>query len=230
MTTPTKTISAKDVWVIIPGLNEEKYLASVLKKVLQFTPNVVFVDDGSSDKTSTIAHKYLEHVLIHQINLGKGAALKTGCEYAFKQLQAGAVIFMDSDDQHDPKEIQRFVKAFAEGNEVVFGVRKFSSASMPILRFLGNKSISVLINVLYGSYVPDIPSGYKGLTKKAYQAVRWTSLGYEVETEIAAKVAKAKIPYKVLEIETIYHDTEKGMNGIEALKILLSLLQWRIGL
>jgi glycosyltransferase involved in cell wall biosynthesis len=94
-------------WIIIPGYNEEKYLKKVFDKVRKHTANIIFVDDGSSDKTSAIAKKYTRHVLRHMTNLGKGAALKTGCEYAFKKIKADRVIFLDSDDQHDPKYIQR---------------------------------------------------------------------------------------------------------------------------
>lgn len=220
--------SATKTWILIPGYNEEKYLAQVLQKVKHFSKNVVYVDDGSSDRTVQIARRSLDHVLEHSMNLGKGAALKTGCEYIFHQLHADAVIFMDSDDQHDPAEIPEFIRLLEGKNQIVFGVRKFSSASMPLLRFLGNKIASAGLATLFGTYIPDIPSGYKALTKRAYQKLQWKSTGYEVEMEIAAKVAKLKLPFAIHEIETIYHDEEKGMNLLEALKIFKSLIEWRV--
>ncbi len=215
-------------WIIIPGLNEAQYIGTVLAKVKKVHPNIIFVDDGSTDETATIAKKHTSHVLHHETNLGKGAALQTGCEYAFEVLGADAVIFMDADDQHDPKEIPHFIEEL-QSFDIVFGVRRMS-ANMPLFRFLGNKAASVLLNLLYGGYVPDIPSGYKALTRRGFQKTRWKSTGYEVETEIAMRVVKEKLPYSVIEIDSIYHDTDKGMNALDALHICRCLLEWRLGL
>lgn len=225
-----KKLSKHNIWIVIPGYNEEKYIERVLKKVHQITPRVVFVDDGSTDKTVEIAKKHCKYVIAHSINLGKGAAMKTGCEYVFSHLDGEAVVFMDSDDQHDPNELTHFFTELKNGNHIVFGVRKFSTASMPLTRFLGNKIASAGVTVLFGSYIPDIPSGYKALTKKAYRRIRWNSTGYEVEMEIAVRTAKENIPFSVIEIETIYHDTDKGMTVLDGFLVLKHLLQWRIGL
>lgn len=214
----------------MPGYNEEKYLGRVLKKLKAVTNNIVFIDDGSTDKTAEIAQKNITHVLVHKVNLGKGAAMKTGCEYAFDQLSAKAVIFMDSDDQHDPQQLKLFFSELKKGSQVIFGVRKFSAERMPLSRFLGNKLFSALVTVLFHQYIPDIPSGFKALTKKAYHLVKWSSQGYEVEMEIAVKVAKSNIPFSTVEIETIYHDIEKGMNILDGLGVVMRLFQWRLGI
>ncbi|MEP7167015.1 MAG: glycosyltransferase family 2 protein [Candidatus Woesebacteria bacterium] len=217
-----------NITVVIPGLNEKQYLARVLKKVRKFSPHIVYVDDGSSDGSPEIARKFTPHILSHEVNLGKGASMRTGAEYAFSKLKVDAVIFMDADDQHDPKEIPKFKEKLLEA-DVVFGVRSMG-ASMPLIRFLGNKGASVLLNMLYGGYIPDIPSGYKALTNRGYESVKWKSTGYEVETEIAMRVAKEKVPFTTVEIESIYHDTDKGMTALDALHICRCLVEWRIGL
>ncbi len=217
-----------DTWVIVPGFNEETYIDTVLLKIGKETSNIIYVDDGSSDQSVFIAKKRAKHVLAHQTNLGKGAALKTGCEFAFETLQAKAVIFMDADDQHDPKEIPKFIFELTR-YDMVFGVRKLDAA-MPVLKFLQNKGASILLNLLYGGYIPDIPSGYKAMTKKGYQKVRWKSPGYEVETEIAMRVAKEKVSFTTIDIETIYHDSDKGMTMLDALHICSCLIQWRLGI
>lgn len=215
--------------VVIPGYNEEKYLTDVLKKVQKVTDDFIYVDDGSTDRSLTIARRLAPIVLIHEVNLGKGAAMRTGAEYAFSHLEADAVIFLDSDDQHDPTEIPKFLAAFGSGAELVFGVRRFGP-SMPASRLLGNRIASVLVNMLFQRYIPDIPSGYKGLTKRAYRKIRWHSSGYEVETEIAARTAKNKLPFTTVLINQIYHDREKGMNVLDALRIALCLIQWKFEL
>jgi glycosyltransferase involved in cell wall biosynthesis len=213
--------------IVIPGLNEEKYIATVLKKVTSLGLPVMYVDDGSVDSSPAIASEYTQHVLHHELNLGKGAALKTGCEYAFNELNADAVIFMDSDNQHDPKELPRFTKLLEDGAPLVYGVRKMGS-DMPMLRFLGNKIASIWLNMLFGAYVPDIPSGYKAMTRATYESIKWQSTGYEVEAEIAARSAQQHIPFKVLEIQSIYLDTDKGMTLLDAIRVAQFLLQLRL--
>lgn len=217
-----------NVWIIVPGLNEEKYISTVLKKVLKQSKNIIVVDDGSQDKMAIIAQKLTPHVLCHSINLGKGAALKTGCEYAFKTLKADAVIFMDSDDQHDPEELSLFYKAL-ESSDVVFGVRAFDD-KMPLVRIMMNRLASAVIYFLFGEYIPDIPSGYKAISKHAYKKLAWNSQDYAVEMEIAARTAKYKMPFSTIPIKTIYHDLERGMTILDTVRMITKILSWRISL
>lgn len=216
-----------DLWIVIPVFNEATYLDQVLTKVRKYTSHIVVVDDGSSDDSVAIAQKHTKYVLEHSVNLGKGAALKTGCEFAFKELQAEAVITMDSDDQHDPAELPDFVQAL-ESSPMVFGVRGF--ADMPTLRVYGNKLLSSLTALLFGSYIPDILSGYKAFNRHTYQAIDWASSEYGVELEIAVKVAHYHIPFTIIPIKTIYHDMDRGMTVLDALGIMSHIISWRISL
>ncbi len=222
-------MNKKNIWVLIPGLNEEKYLDIVLKKVLKYSKNIIFIDDGSTDKSAQIAKKYTPHVLSHSINLGKGAALKTGCEYAFTKQKGDAVIFMDSDDQHDPSQLDEFIQKLEAGTEVVFGVRSFDE-HMPLIRIILNRLASLTIFGLFGSYIPDIPSGFKALSKNAYSKIAWESADYAVEIEIAAKVAKFSLPYEIVSIKTIYHDFDRGMTILDTLHMIARIMSWRFSL
>lgn len=216
-------------WIVIPAHNEEKYIARVLSKVSRYTKNIVVVDDGSYDKTQSIASNFTKHVLRHSLNLGKGAALKTGCEYVFDVLKGKAVIFMDSDDQHEPKELSLFFDALHSGAAVVFGVRSFDE-HMPLFRIIMNRAASLLVYLLFQSYIPDIPSGYKAITKNAYAQIVWDANDYAVEIEIASKVAKRKIPYKIVPITTIYHDFDRGMTILDSLRMIGRILTWKFTL
>ncbi len=216
------------IFVIIPGFNEQTYLGKVLEKISKFSQQVIFVDDGSTDNSAKIAAQHTSHVLIQPTNLGKGAAMLTGCEYAFKKLKADAVILMDADDQHDPVHIPEFAKLLRK-YDIVFGVRDLG-ANMPLFRYLGNKCVSILLNLLFGGYIPDVPSGYKGLTRKGFNKLKWSSTGYEVETEIAMHVNQQKMPFGIVEIRAIYHDRDKGMTWRDATGITVSLMKWKLGL
>lgn len=214
-------------WVVIPGINEEKYIGAVLSKVRKITQNIVVVDDGSTDDFARIAKRYTPHVISHAVNLGKGAALRTGCEYAFKTLDASAVIFMDSDDQHDPQDLVRFFEALDQKHQVIFGVRAFDQ-NMPLIRIITNRFASLLIKLLFGRYIPDIPSGYKALTKRAYQKLCWESTDYSVEIEIAVKVAKNRLNFVCVPVKTIYHDLDRGMTFLDTLTMFGKLIVWRL--
>ncbi len=218
------------IWVVIPGYNESTYIARVLEKVVKKTKHVIFVDDGSIDNTALIASKYTKHVLSHEINLGKGAALKTGCEYAFEYCGAEAVIVMDADDQHSPEELHLFEKKLSEGYDVVFGVRALD-ATMPLVKRVTNYFASVVVKVFFGGpLIPDIPSGYKAFKKSVLKKILWVSPGYQVEMEIACRVSRFKIPFGVVTIDTIYHDYDKGMTILNTLDFMQSVVIWRLTL
>jgi glycosyltransferase involved in cell wall biosynthesis len=213
------------VWVVMPAYNESHYIGRVLSKLRKVTPYFLVVDDGSRDQTASIAKRYSQHVLVHPVNLGKGAAMLTGCEYAFKKLNASAVILMDSDDQHDPKIIPHFIDKLNQGAQVVFGVR--SLVTLPGMRRVGNLFASLFVWLLFGKYYPDIPSGYKALTKQAYKHLKWNSSGYHVEMEITTRAAKANLSEAQVEIPTIYHNYDKGMTLLDTLDMFFHLLSWR---
>ncbi len=213
------------VFIIVPVYNEQNYLDNFLKKLKKITKNIIVVDDGSLDKTCYVAKKNRVTVLSHMTNLGKGAALKTGCDYAFKYCHADAVIIMDGDDQHSVLDLKKFTDALAGGAEIVQGIRTLDK-NMPLSRQFGNKTISYLIRVLYRKQINDIPSGFKAMTKAAYKKLRWHSSGYEVETEIAVRVAKSKMNYAEVPISTIYHDKEYGFNLLDAAVIMIKIPFW----
>lgn len=224
-----RTVLSDRTWVVIPGYNESKYISAVLKEVRRYTEKIVVVDDGSQDTMAKLASKQTAHVLQHPVNMGKGAALKTGCDYAFFHQQAESVIVMDSDGQHNPSELQLFQAQLTAGNQVVFGVRP-REKGMPWIKRLSNALASILIWMLFGKYLPDIPCGYKAFTKKAYKSLRWTSTGYHVEMEIAARVAVSNLKSCGVQVELIYLDPGKGMTIADVLDMLGHVLVWRVTL
>ena len=99
---------AMKIWIVIPLYNEKKHIGGVLHETLKNRLPIVVIDDGSIDGGGKIVNKYPVSLLTHKINLGKGAAMHTGSDFAFGN-GADAVIFMDSDGQHSPKNIKEFI-------------------------------------------------------------------------------------------------------------------------
>lgn len=205
---------------IVPAFNEEKRIAPVLKQLKKHVDKMIVVDDGSSDKTSKVSKKHAI-VVRHIINLGKGAALRTGCKKAL-EFNPDHIIFIDSDGQHDPEDIKKFKKKLEKGFEVVQGVRKMKK--MPFVKRIGNSMINMIFYALFGLKVRDTQSGFKAFKTEVYPKIKWESNGYFVETEMLINVGKNDLRYGEVEIKTIYKDKYKGITMRDGLRIGIKTL------
>ena len=218
-----------NTFLVIPSFNEGKRLIETIEKAKTYisSDKIVVIDDGSKHREKLPA-KTGVWLLRHKLNLGKGAAMRTGAEFAFDQ-GAEAVVFMDADCQHDPKEIPHFDQFLNEGYDLVFGSRR-PGLNVPLVRFLGKKITSIYVNLIFGVYLTDILSGYRGLNRKAYELVKWESDRYAVETEMVARLSHHKKELRWVEfpIETIYMDKYKGMTAIDAIRLFISSIKWKV--
>ena len=206
--------------IIIPGYNEEKRIAAVVAEAKKYAP-VIVVDDGSGDRTAAVAEMAGATVLRHKVNLGKGAALKTGCEYAFAR-GAQCIVVMDADGQHNPKKIPDFF-AGLELHDIVLGARTVPK-SMPLILLTGNRIINKTLHLLYGINIQDSQCGYRAFTVSAYQQMRWGARNYYVETEMVIRAGKKHLRYTQIPIETIYQDNYKGTTLIDGLGIVVRMI------
>lgn len=216
------------IMVVVPAYNEEKRIRKVLKKLKSKKLPVVVVDDGSLDRTFIEASGYGMTVLRHKVNLGKGAALRTGCKYAFSK-GADAVILMDSDGQHLVEDVDKFIHALKlKRYDVIFGTRNYE-LGVPLVRYLGNKMASLLIKAMFGIYVSDLICGYRALTRRGFKKISWTSSGYGVETEMVVRSGQEELPVTEVDVATLYLDKYKGVTILDALGILVNVIKWRLG-
>ncbi|MBS3133079.1 glycosyltransferase family 2 protein [Candidatus Woesearchaeota archaeon] len=214
------------LFVIIPAFNEGRRIAEVVREVKEYSKNIVVVDDGSKDNTHQIAKKTNAVVLRHLINLGKGAALRTGAEYANAN-GADAILFIDSDGQHPPKGIPKLAKEL-ENADIVFTYRNFKSAHMPLTKKFGNFFLNKLLAMLFGISLRDAQCGFKIMTKKAYGRLGLISSDYNIESEIAAKTGKYGLRFKQVPIETIYTDAYKGTTVFDGMSIAMRMFWWKL--
>lgn len=214
------------LWIVLPGHNEEKNLLPVLQKVKRYSDNVLFVDDGSTDNTYDVAVSSGVTVLNHISNLGKGGALRTGCDYAVSQ-GAEQIIVMDSDGQHDPEEIDSFLRKLSSGADVVIGCRRLNK-NMPFMMKIGNYGLYKISSLLFDVDIKDTQSGYRAFTSDAYRKIRWMSSDYSMESEMIARISKTRLNYASVPISTIYLDNYKGTTIINGIIITINMLFWRI--
>ena len=214
-------------FVVIPIYNEGKHIQKVISETRKYVDNIVVVDDGSKDNTKETLKEIQEiTVLTHIVNLWKGSALKTGCEYAKKE-GANKIVVLDGDGQHDPKEIPYFLNKL-DNHDIVFGCRKRSNVMPFVFRF-GNWFLTKTIENLFKIKLNDTQGGYRAFTVDAYDKIKWQSTDYSVESEMIANTGKAGLNYTEISIETIYNDKYKGTTIIDGFKIFLKMINWRLG-
>ena len=210
-------------FIIIPSYNEAKTIGKVIDDVKRYSTNIVVVDDGSTDDTQKAAKDVT--ILKHLTNMGKGAAMKTGVEYAIKK-NAKQIIFIDADGQHEAKEIPHFLDALKDV-DVVFGYRELNK-KMPLVLKLGNWVINKSIKILYNLELKDTQCGYRAFNTNVYNKIKWKALDYSVESEIIANTGKNKLKYKEIPIKTIYNSRYKGTTVIDGFKIVFNMFLWKI--
>ncbi|MBI3032872.1 glycosyltransferase family 2 protein [Candidatus Woesearchaeota archaeon] len=222
-----QSLLPSSVWVVIPAYNEAERIKHVLEKTKLFTQHIIVVNDGSKDATSSVAREAGVLVLDQMINLGKGAALRTGCDYAL-QKNAKVLVVMDADGQHQPEDIPRLIKILEEKKQdIVFSYRKLNK-TMPLILKFGNNVMSLLINWLYNVNLKDSQSGFRCFTAEAYKKIRWHASDYSMESEMIARVGKNNLSYAEIPIQTIYLDKYKGTTIIDGIKVVLYILWWRL--
>lgn len=212
--------------VVIPSFNEEKHIKEVITRTKKYSNNIIVVDDASKDRTEDIASAQKVVVLHHIVNLGKGAALKTGVDFAFRN-GADKVVLLDGDLQHSPEEIPHFLKAL-ENHDIVFGYRRQNKKHMPIVFKLGNWFIERATRLLFHVKILDTQCGFRAFTRQAYNKIRWESNDYSVESEMIALTGKNKLRYTQIPIETIYHNRYKGTTVFDGIKIVKNMIWWRM--
>jgi glycosyltransferase involved in cell wall biosynthesis len=214
---------------IIPAYNEETTIAEVLERTRPFVDEIVVVNDGSHDRTEEIARLHGATVVTHIINRGLGAAIGTGFAAALAR-EADAVVTLDADGQHDPNEISRFVEAMEAGADAVIGSRMLTRTGMPWYRQVAQVIGNVATFVLFGAYVTDSQSGFRGFTRDAVKQIDIRTNRMEVSSELIAEIHRNKLTLKEVPITAIYteYSLSKGQSFFVGLKTLAKLIVRRL--
>ncbi len=217
------------VTIIIPIYNEEKnipLLYQELSRALINLPNydfeIIFVNDGSQDKTFLKAQEILgANVFRHKINRGKGAATKTGIEAA-KMLGAEIIVTMDGDGQHDPQDIQKLIQPILEKKcEVVLGSRLINPEGMPWYKRIHNLIANILVWYLFGLWVNDSQSGFRAYSRHAVEVINTRCDRYEYDSEVIREIYIYKLKFQEVPIQVRY--TEYSMSKVQKQSFLNGL-------
>lgn len=178
------------VAVLIPAFNAAGTVEPVIRASLEQTRNVTVVDDGSIDGTGDVARRVGAHVLTHEVNRGKGAALKTGFQWACEAGYDG-VITLDADGQHLPAEIPKFIDCHEKtGGDLIIGGRAHLFGQMLPRRRTANRFSAWTIALTSGTDITDAQSGYRFYSMRLLRGLRLRSNGFAMESEVIVRAGR----------------------------------------
>ncbi len=191
------------VCAVIPAFREAATIAPVVEKVIRHCPCIV-VDDGSEDETARVAREAGATVVRHEVNRGKGAALRTGFDLALQQGYR-LVITLDADGQHDPDRIPSFLSAFRRtGIPVLVGNRMWQARRMPLVRRLTNRFMTAVLSRYMRYPVPDTQCGFRLYEAEILPHVSVTDERFAAESEILLHLARRNIRIDSVRVSTVY--------------------------
>ena len=196
-----------DLTIVVPAYNEAGTVEEVVERLreLPFELQIIVVDDCSTDDTAAIAARLDGIELVrHQVNRGKGAALRS----AFAQARGRIVVIQDADLEYDPVDIPALVAPIRSGvADAVFGSRLIGGRPQRAHLFwhkVGNRALSLLTNVLYNTTLSDMETGYKAFTLEVLRSIEpLYESDFRIEPELTAKICRGG--FRIYEVPIAYY-------------------------
>ncbi|MBS5801858.1 MAG: glycosyltransferase family 2 protein [Brachyspira sp.] len=224
----------KKISILIPVYNEAGTLETILEKVENadfcgLEKEIILIDDYSTDGTRDIYQKLPYKIFYHDYNQGKGAALRTG----FKNATGDIIVIQDADLEYDPSDYSPLIKLILDGHaDVCYGTRLAGgkpSRSFMFTHLLGNKFLSLLTNILYGSTLTDMETCYKAFKADFIKDIEIKSNRFDFEPEITAKVLKRGA--RLYELPVSYYGREfsegKKITWKDGFHAIIALIKYR---
>jgi glycosyltransferase involved in cell wall biosynthesis len=209
-----ETIDRKTVAAVIPAYLEEKHIADVVRRTLEQLDNVLVIDDGSADATSVTARNAGAEVIVHPQNLGKGESIKTGLR-RWLERNFSYVVVLDSDGQHLPEEIARFIDAASSTRaELLIGTRMKDVREMPLVRRLVNRYMSNKISRLCGQPIPDTQCGFRMVHRSLIPDLLGGAERFDYETEMLILASRKGCRIESVPITTVYSDEVSSIHPV----------------
>lgn len=220
----------KDIAVVIPAYNERNTVGSVVQEALRYAAIVIVVDDGSNDGSGKVARDN-GAVVITQSNYGVGRATITGALHALSLPEVCKVVCIDSDGQHNPRDIPKLACKLNGEFDMAIGTRNLCFKSTPLPRWLGNKVLGFVRN--FGAQYPikDAESGFRAFTRESLEKLDMSTDGFGVCEEVAIKARAKGLKIAEVPIVVAYGDEQSEyptwVKMIHLVQISWTILKWR---
>ena len=222
-----------DTWVVVPAFREEPMVGSVVAALRESFPKVVCVDDGSPDRSGEVAAASGARVVRHPVNLGAGAALQTGIEFALLDPRCRYLVTFDADGQHRVADAVRMVELLRTGSyDVVLGSRFLARAEadtdatgMPPSRRLLLRTAAAVTRLTSGMAVTDAHNGLRAMTRGFAERLEITMPGMAHASEITEAVGRLGARWTEVPVTIDYTDYSraKGQRSINSVNIAFEL-------
>lgn len=226
MNVPTEEQVASTCWVVVPAYNEATTVGEVVKRLREMYPNVLVIDDCSSDRTAQRAHAAGACVLRHPINLGQGAALQTGITFA---LQRGAnhVVTFDADLQHRAEDVPQLLAALSKsGADFALGSRFLGCAqNLDLARKLVLKAAVIFTRITTGLKLTDAHNGIRAMTRRGASSLKIRQNRMAHASEVLQQIAASGLSYIEVPVTVEYtsYSRAKGQKLTNSINIVLEL-------
>lgn len=218
----------RKTWLVVPLYNEATVIADVIKQTLATFPNVLCVDDGSSDESASLAHAAGADVAQHPINLGQGAALQTGFDWVLTYTDARYVVTFDADGQHRTSDALRMVeRAEAENLGFVLGSRFLSETHQAgWLKRVVLRTAARATKLRTGMTMTDAHNGLRVLRRDALEMIRLRQNRMAHASEIIHQLAATGLPWAEESVTIDYTDysRSKGQSLLNGVNIVTEML------
>ena len=222
---------AEYVRVVIAAYNEARVIERVIADVRHCGFSAVLVDDGSSDSTAEVAERAGAVVVRHPVNLGQGAALQTGIEFALRK-GADVIVTFDADGQHRATDIAGLVDALARHSvDYALGSRFLGGATdLPPVRRRLLKAATWFTRITSGLSLTDTHNGLRAMTRRGASAIRLRQNRMAHASEFLYQIAASQLKYVEVPVTIEYsaYSLAKGQKLGDALSILVDLLARRL--
>jgi len=212
-----------DVWIVVPAYNEAAVIGEVIADLRSVFDHVVCVDDGSQDDTGAVALRAGAHLVRHPVNLGQGAAIQTGIEYARSQPGAEVFVTFDADGQHRVKDVMRMIdRLTAEDVDIVIGTRFADQgvhSEVPVLKRIVLRTAVWLSPRSRRLNLSDAHNGLRVFNRKVAGGLDIAMSGMGHASEIIALVDENNWRVTEEPVEILYTDYSKSkgqplVNGV----------------
>lgn len=221
----------KTLSIVIPVYNEARTIDMILhrvfsQKLTDWKKEIIVIDDGSTDRTSTFLKKWQKRckILLQPKNQGKGAALRVGLARATGEI----ILVQDADLEYNPVDYPELIAPFEDSRvSVVYGSRFLGPhLSTMFLYAMGNKFVTFVTNLLFNSNITDMETGYKAFRREVLTKLTLRANRFDIEPEFTAQVLKAG--YQIYEVPISYYGRKFSegkkltwRDGVIALLVLL---------